>query len=112
MLFVFLSRSFPHYHTEGSSRRTLDITLEVDISSLNNIRPASCDNVAGFYSEGLSLNLGQATGCPDFSLLHSVQTGFGTHPPGVKRPGSEADYSPPSSAVTPPDAFMACCLIN
>jgi hypothetical protein len=54
----------------------------------------------------------------DFSLLHSVQTGSGTHPasypvtsgftpppppdgesfPGVRRPWREADRSPPSSA--------------
>jgi hypothetical protein len=44
-----------------------------------------------------------------FSLLHSVQTGTQAHPasypigtgaisPGVKRPGREADHSPPSSA--------------
>jgi hypothetical protein len=42
-----------------------------------------------------------------FSLLHVVQTGSGVHPtsypmgtraltPGVKRPGREADYSPPT----------------
>jgi hypothetical protein len=45
----------------------------------------------------------------DFSLLHSFQTGSGSHPPsiewvvgtltsGVKRPGREASHSPPSSA--------------
>jgi hypothetical protein len=40
-----------------------------------------------------------------FSLLHSVQTGSGAHlasysmdTEGVKRPGREADHSPPSSA--------------
>jgi hypothetical protein len=37
--------------------------------------------------------------------------------PGVKRPGREADHSPPASAEvkktsTPPYAFMAWCLIN
>jgi hypothetical protein len=49
----------------------------------------------------------------NFSLLHVVQTGSGVHPasypigtkdsfPGVKRPGREADHSPPTSAeVTP-----------
>jgi hypothetical protein len=36
-------------------------------------------------------------------LSYSVRTGSGTHPPealsaGVKWPGREADYSPPSSA--------------
>jgi hypothetical protein len=45
----------------------------------------------------------------DFSLLHNVQTGSKAHPAsypvgtgtisrGVKRPGLEADHSPPSSA--------------
>jgi hypothetical protein len=45
----------------------------------------------------------------EFSLLHVVQTGSGVHPtsytmgtggsfPGAKRPGSEADHSPPTSA--------------
>jgi hypothetical protein len=60
-------------------------------------------------------------------LLHVVQTGSGVHPtsytmgtgssfPWVKRPGREADHSPPTSAEvkkmwiytsTPPYAFMA-----
>jgi hypothetical protein len=67
----------------------------------------------------------------EFSLLHVVQTGSGGHPasypvatggggggisPGVKRPGREADHSPPTSAevkktliytFTPPYVFMA-----
>jgi hypothetical protein len=40
----------------------------------------------------------------DFSLVHSVQTQHptqwlsGTLSPGVKRPRSKADYSPPTSA--------------
>jgi hypothetical protein len=48
-------------------------------------------------------------GAWNFSLHHSVQNGSGAHLasypmgtrvsfPGVKRPGREADYSPPSSA--------------
>jgi hypothetical protein len=45
----------------------------------------------------------------------------GTHSSGVKRPGREADYSPPTSAEfkkawvytsTPSYIFMAQCLIN
>jgi hypothetical protein len=47
-------------------------------------------------------------GASDFSLLHSVQTGSGAHPysypigtagsfGGIKRPGREADHSPPFS---------------
>jgi hypothetical protein len=63
---------------------------------------------------------------PDFSLLHSVQTGSGTHRAsypvgikesltGVKRPELEIDHSPPSSAEAkngevisplPPHVFM------
>jgi hypothetical protein len=38
----------------------------------------------------------------NFSLHHGVQTGSGAHPAlflGVKRPGREADHSPPSSAA-------------
>jgi hypothetical protein len=56
------------------------------------------------WTAGLRFPAGQI-----FSLLHSVQTGSGAHPesypmgtgalsPGVKRPGREADHSPPSSA--------------
>jgi hypothetical protein len=48
-------------------------------------------------------------GAGNFSLYHRVQNGFGARPashpmgtrgsfPGVKRPGREADHSPPSSA--------------
>jgi hypothetical protein len=48
-------------------------------------------------------------GAANFSLHHRVQNGSGAHPAsyptdtkvsslGVKRPGSEADHSPPSSA--------------
>jgi hypothetical protein len=48
------------------------------------------------------------SGSQQFSLLHVVQTGSGVHPtsypmgtggsfPGVKRPGREADHSPPAS---------------
>jgi hypothetical protein len=41
----------------------------------------------------------------EFLLLHVVQTGFAVHPTshiigkGVKRPGCEADHSPPTSAM-------------
>jgi hypothetical protein len=65
----------------------------------------------------------------NFSLHHYVQNGSGAHPAsypmgiravslGVKRPGYEADHSPPSSAEvknawsytsTPQYAFMAWC---
>jgi hypothetical protein len=66
-----------------------------------------------------------------FSFLHVVQTGSEVHPtsypmvsgavsPAVKRPGREADNSPPASAEvkkmwiyapTPPYALMAECFI-
>jgi hypothetical protein len=54
------------------------------------------------------------------SLLHVVQAGSGAHPasypidtggssPGVKRPGREADHSPPSNAdVTTGGAVLTC----
>jgi hypothetical protein len=66
----------------------------------------------------------------EFSLFHVAQTGSGAHPAfnpmgtealslGVKRPGSEGDYSPPISAevkngdsTTPLYAFMTQCLIS
>jgi hypothetical protein len=60
----------------------------------------------------------------EFSRLHIIQTSCGVHPasypmglsPELKRPGREADRSPPTSAdakkkwiytSTPPDAFTA-----
>jgi hypothetical protein len=67
----------------------------------------------------------------DFPLFHGVQAGFGSHPAsyamdteavslGVKRPGCEAQHSPPSSVEVknggaipaPPFIFMAWCLIK
>jgi hypothetical protein len=56
------------------------------------------------------IDVRKPAGAGNFSLRHSVQTGSGAHPasypmggtrgsfPGVKRPGCEADHSPPSSA--------------
>jgi hypothetical protein len=71
-------------------------------------------------------------GAGNFSLHHHVQNGSGAHPDsysmgtrgfslGVKRPGREADHSPPSSAEvkyawsytsTPQYVFMAWCLVK
>jgi hypothetical protein len=66
----------------------------------------------------------------DYSLLHNIQTSFGTHPtsytistgavsPGVKQQRHEADHSPPSStevknsgAIPPFPTFMAWYLIK
>jgi hypothetical protein len=70
------------------------------------------------YSYGLTARV-RFPAVQDFSLFHSVQTGPEAHPPsypvgtwgsflGIKRPGREADHSPPSSAevkksgATPP----------
>jgi len=48
------------------------------------------------------LGVGFPAGAGNFSLHHRVQNGSGAHPAsypmGVKRPGREADHSPPSSA--------------
>jgi hypothetical protein len=57
-------------------------------------------------TEGSEFGSGQGQ---EFYLLHVVQTGSGIHPtsypmgtgssfPGVKRPGREADQSPPTNA--------------
>jgi hypothetical protein len=65
----------------------------------------------------------------ELSLPHVIQTGFGAHSTshpmgtggsflGVKRPGREADRSPPANTEnkihtsTPPYAFVAQCLIS
>jgi hypothetical protein len=68
----------------------------------------------------------------DFSLCHSVQTGSGAYPipypvgtgvlsSGVKRPGREANHSPPSTAEvknvyshtpTPPYVCKPWCLVK
>jgi hypothetical protein len=71
-------------------------------------------------------------GAGNFSLHHHVETGSGAYPtpysmgtrgffPGVKRPGREADRTPPSSAEvknawsyisTPEYTFMAWCSVK
>jgi hypothetical protein len=83
-----------------------------------------CLSATGWTTEGSEFEsrMGQ-----EFSLLQVVQTGSGVHPTsytmgtggsflGVKRPGSDAHHSPPTSAEvrnmwfytsTPPYAFMA-----
>jgi hypothetical protein len=54
----------------------------------------------------------------DFSLLHSIKTGFGAHPasypvgtgalsPEIKRPRHEADHSSPSSAEVKNDGAIS-----
>jgi hypothetical protein len=60
----------------------------------------------GYRLDGRGSVPGRGT---DFSILHSAHTGSGSHPAsypmgtgalflGIKRPGTEADHSPPSSA--------------
>jgi hypothetical protein len=71
-------------------------------------------------------------GAGNFSLHHRIQNGSGAYPAsyqwvpgalslGIKRPGREADHSPPSSAEvknawsynsTPKYVFMAWCLVK
>jgi hypothetical protein len=93
------------------------------------------------YSETIALGYGLDDRCSrfrflagagNFSLHHRVQNGSEAHPasypmvtrgsfPGVKRPGREADHSPPSSAEvknawsytsTPQFVFIAWCLVK
>jgi hypothetical protein len=63
----------------------------------------------GFVFVGIGSRVRFPAGAGNFSLYHRVQNGTGTHPAsypvvpgalslGVKRPGCEADHSPPSSA--------------
>jgi hypothetical protein len=95
-------------------------------TALASLPPTSFSEPPGGMSSinGRYLNINNAT--ISFSL-HVVQTGSGVHPtsytmgtgssfPRVKRPGREADHSPPTSAgvkkmwiytSTPPYAFMA-----
>jgi hypothetical protein len=58
---------------------------------------------------------------PVLGPIQPIQWVPGAHSPGLKRPGLEADYSPPTSAEvknmwiytsTPPYAFMAQCLVK
>jgi hypothetical protein len=93
-------------------------------------RSGNTNGATGWTADDLGLDSGQGQ---YFSALHVIQTGSGAHPayypmgtggdfPGLKRPGSEADRSPPSSteikngaAISPsppPYVFMAYCLIN
>jgi hypothetical protein len=83
-----------------------------------------------FYISGSTVGI--ARGRSSSPGRVAVQSGSGAHPdsywmdtgsslPGVKRPGREADHSPPTTAEvkkmwiytsTPPYAFMAKCLIS
>jgi hypothetical protein len=75
----------------------------------------------GRYSDGLRAGLlgFNSSQRQDISLLHSVQTGSGTHPSsyamgtggffprGVKQSGRETDHSPPSSAEDKNDGALS-----
>jgi hypothetical protein len=70
---------------------------------------STCDSLVGIAT-GYGLDgLGSISGRVKFTPLHSVQADYGAHPasygmctgylsPWVKRPGREADHTPPSSA--------------
>jgi hypothetical protein len=72
-------------------------------------RDISVGIALGYGLEDRASRVRFPTGTRNFSLHHSVQNGSGAHPasypmvtggsfPGVKRPGREADHSPPSTA--------------
>jgi hypothetical protein len=72
-------------------------------------RDSSVGIVMGYGLDDRGSRVRFQAGARTFSLHHRVQKGSGAHPasypmgsrgsfPGVKRPGLEADYSPPSSA--------------
>jgi hypothetical protein len=75
-------------------------------SSFRKSRDSSVGIATGCGLDDLGSGVRFPAEAGNFSLLHSVQTGSGTHPPsypmgalslGVKRPGREADHSLPSS---------------
>jgi hypothetical protein len=72
-------------------------------------RDSSVGIALGYGLEDRGSRVRFLAGAGNFSLHHRVQDGSGAHPAsypmgiralsvGVKRPGSEADHSPPSSA--------------
>jgi hypothetical protein len=95
-------------------------------------RDSSVGIALGYGLDDQGSRVRYPAGAGNFSLHHRVQNGSGAHPasytmgtrdsfPGVKRPGREADHSPPSSAEvknawsyisTPQYAFMAWCLVK
>jgi hypothetical protein len=82
---------FPKIHSNGKSR------------------DSSVGIALGYGLDDRGSRVRFPVGAGNFSLHHRVQNGSGTHPAsiqwvpgtlslGVKRPGREADHSPPSSA--------------
>jgi hypothetical protein len=84
------------------------------------------------WARGWTTGVRLPAGAGDFSLNYCVQTGSDAHPasypmgtgvfsPGIKRPGHEADHSPPSSAEIKnewsyssahPYVFMVWCSVE
>jgi hypothetical protein len=78
------------------------------LTSLIESRDSSVGIALGYGLDDRGSGVRYPAGAGNFSLSHRVQNGSGTHPvsypmrtrgsfPGVKRPGREADHSPPSS---------------
>jgi hypothetical protein len=102
------------------------------VKSTNKSRDSSVGIALGYRLDDLGYRVRFPVGAGNFSLHHRVQNGSGDHPasypvgtrgsfPGGKRPGREADHSPPSSAEvknawsytsTPQYVFMAWCLVK
>jgi hypothetical protein len=90
-------QSFPVHHKQiCHSQRAVKITQFIQI-------------VLGYGLEDRGSRIRFPAGAGNYALHHRVQNGSGSHPTshpmgtggsfsGVKRPGSEADHSPPSSA--------------
>jgi hypothetical protein len=102
---------------EGMVLQLLYRTLLGDILSSNIVMSRdSSDGIAtGYGLDDQVIGVRFPTGDGNFSLHHRVQTGSGAHPasypmgngvssPGVKRPGREADHSPPSNVKLYPNS--------
>jgi hypothetical protein len=79
------------------------------IQSLDKSRDSSVGIALGYGLDDRGSRVRFPAGAGNFSLHYRIQNGAGAHPashpmgtrgsfPGVKRPGREADHSPPSSA--------------
>jgi hypothetical protein len=102
--------------------------LQLPVTSKS--RDSSVGIALGYRLDDRGSRVRLPAGAGNFSLHHRVQNGSGAHPApwvpgalslGVKRPGREADHSPPSSAKvkntwsytsTPQYVFMAWCLVK
>jgi hypothetical protein len=80
----------------------------VNISAIELVSISSVSLVLGYGLDNRGSRVRLPAGAESFSLHHLVQKGSGAHPAsypmytgalslGVKRPGREADHSPPSS---------------